>query len=69
MVVITICAALIVLIGPSRIFLGAHWASDVTGGYFIGTIWLLVLILAYKGLMRWKCHDPKVELHLPKSRR
>ena len=54
MIVITICAALIVLIGPSRIFLGAHWASDVAGSYIIGTIWLFGLILAYQGVMRWK---------------
>jgi len=39
---------LIVLIGPSRVFLGAHWASDVVGGYLIGTIWLILLILAYR---------------------
>ncbi|MCX6678166.1 MAG: phosphatase PAP2 family protein [Methanothrix sp.] len=48
MIVIAICAALIVLIGPSRIFLGAHWASDVLGSYIIGTIWLFVLVLAYQ---------------------
>ncbi len=28
---ISVCAALIVLIGPSRIVLGEHWASDVIG--------------------------------------
>ena len=58
MIVITICAALIVLIGPSRIFLGAHWASDVIGSYIIGTIWLFVLILAYQEVMRRRDHDP-----------
>ena len=51
-IVITICVALIVLIGPSRVFLGAHWASDVAGSYIIGAIWLFVLILAYQGVMR-----------------
>jgi len=35
-IVITTCLALIVLIGPSRVFLGAHWASDVVGGYLSG---------------------------------
>ena len=58
MIVITICAALIILIGPSRIFLGAHWASDVIGSYIIGTIWLFVLILAYQEVMRRRDHDP-----------
>ncbi len=47
-IVIAICFTLIVLIGPSRVFLGAHWASDVVGGYLIGTIWLILLILAYR---------------------
>ncbi len=53
-IVITICVALIVLIGPSRVFLGAHWASDVAGSYIIGAIWLFVLILAYQGAIRRK---------------
>jgi undecaprenyl-diphosphatase len=53
-IVITICVALIVLIGPSRVFLGAHWASDVAGSYIIGAIWLFVLILAYRGAIRRK---------------
>ena len=53
-IVITICIALIVLIGPSRVFLGAHWASDVVGSYIIGAIWLFVLILAYEGAIRRK---------------
>ena len=56
-IVIAICGALIVLIGPSRIFLGAHWASDVLGSYIIGTIWLFVLILAYQWAIRRKYHD------------
>jgi undecaprenyl-diphosphatase len=51
-IVIAICGALIVLIGPSRIFLGVHWASDVLGSYIIGTIWLFVLILAYQWAIR-----------------
>jgi undecaprenyl-diphosphatase len=46
--VISICAALIVLIGPSRIYLGEHWVSDVIGSYIIGTFWLIILILLYQ---------------------
>jgi undecaprenyl-diphosphatase len=46
-VTISICAALIVLIGPSRIYLGEHWVSDVIGSYIIGAFWLLILILLY----------------------
>jgi undecaprenyl-diphosphatase len=42
-----ICGLLIVLIGPSRVYLGAHWASDVIGSYVIGVLWLLMIILPY----------------------
>ena len=45
---ISACTALIVLIGPSRIFLGKHWVSDVIGSYIIGTFWLICLILLYQ---------------------
>ena len=51
-IVIAICGALILLIGPSRVFLGAHWASDVLGSYIIGAIWLFLLILAYQWATR-----------------
>jgi undecaprenyl-diphosphatase len=53
-IVIFTCAALIILIGPSRVFLGAHWASDVIGSYIIGTIWLFILIFAHQLAIRRK---------------
>ncbi|MGD0954303.1 MAG: phosphatase PAP2 family protein [Methanotrichaceae archaeon] len=62
-IVIAICLTLIVLIGPSRVFLGEHWASDVVGSYIIGAIWLFVLILAYQWVIRRKYHDPEVNHH------
>jgi membrane-associated phospholipid phosphatase len=46
--VMATCCALILLIGPSRVYLGAHWASDVVGSYIIGVLWLFVLILGYQ---------------------
>jgi membrane-associated phospholipid phosphatase len=46
--VIAGCGLLILLIGPSRVYLGAHWASDVLGSYIIGALWLCVLIFGYQ---------------------
>ena len=57
-IIIVTCATLIVLIGPSRVFLGAHWASDVVGSYIIGTIWLIILIFVYQLAVRRNAHNP-----------
>lgn len=45
--VIAAATALIVLIGFSRLYLGAHWASDVFGGFVFGAMWLALLSLFY----------------------
>lgn len=39
--------ALILLMGVSRIYLGAHWASDVLGGLFLGGLILYPAIVLY----------------------
>jgi undecaprenyl-diphosphatase len=38
---------LILLIGASRIYLGAHWTSDVLGGLFLGGLLLYPAIVLY----------------------
>lgn len=45
---------LVVTVGFSRIFLGAHWVSDVVAGYFFGAFWLLVSMACYD---RWNKVD------------
>ena len=39
---------LILLIGISRVYLGAHWPSDVLGGFLYGTI-VLTLLIGFHG--------------------
>ena len=36
------------LMGPSRIYLGQHWFSDVLGAYVLGSLWLALTIKFYR---------------------
>ncbi len=38
---------LVLTIGFSRLYLGAHWLSDVVGGFSLGTAWLIVMTVVY----------------------
>jgi membrane-associated phospholipid phosphatase len=44
---LTTSAAFVVLIGPSRVYLGDHWASDVLGAYLIGGVLLGLAVGMY----------------------
>ena len=49
-VALGVLGLLIGLVGVSRIYLGAHWPSDVAGAYLAGGIWLMLCIEAYRRL-------------------
>lgn len=46
-VLLAISAIFLVLIGPSRMYLGAHWASDVLGSYLLGGVLLGIAMTVY----------------------
>jgi undecaprenyl-diphosphatase len=45
---LVLTGALVLLVGPSRVFLGEHWASDVAGAYLMGSLGLWVAIRVYE---------------------
>lgn len=53
--IIGICILMMTLMGLSRIYLGAHWFSDVLGAYLLGFIWLTCVVFVYQKL------NPKVK--------
>jgi undecaprenyl-diphosphatase len=51
-------AGLVLMIGFSRIFLGAHWFSDVVGGFAAGGFWLALCISAVEMVRRRSPRSP-----------
>lgn len=47
---LAVLGLLIALIGVSRIYMGAHWPSDVLGAYLAGGVWLMLMIEVYRRL-------------------
>ena len=45
---------LVAMVGPSRIYLGHHWFTDVVASYLVGTSYLLGLTAIYRRVKtRW----------------
>lgn len=51
---LTLAALPVLLIGASRVYLGAHWASDVLGAYLLSGVWLALTLHLYR---RWKARS------------
>ena len=52
-ILLSISTAFIALVGPSRVYLGAHWPSDVMAGYIYGGLWFGGLMAAYLRIKAW----------------
>ncbi len=46
--IVSLLVALVSLVGPSRVYLGHHWFTDVTASYMLGTTYLLALTNIYR---------------------
>jgi membrane-associated phospholipid phosphatase len=62
---IAILAIMPVMVGVSRIYLGAHWVSDVLGGYAAGLILLFVLTTFYLAARQQPGASPKLPAQKP----
>jgi undecaprenyl-diphosphatase len=56
-----VAAAVIVLIGLSRVYLGVHYPSDVLGGFVAGSAWAVACGMGIEAVRYFRGRRPEVE--------
>lgn len=51
--VLAAAPAVVIVVGLSRVYLAAHWLSDVIFGWTIGLIWLGVAVVVHRQIANW----------------
>jgi membrane-associated phospholipid phosphatase len=64
-VVAVVIGAVIGLIGPSRVYLGHHWLTDVLASYLLGFAYFAGLVWAYRWLRSMLDGDPEPQYYEP----
>jgi undecaprenyl-diphosphatase len=64
---LVVLGLLVGLVGISRIHVGHHWASDVLGGYALGTAYLLILIEMYRLLVVKQARTSRTDAGTPSA--
>ncbi len=53
LVVATVFAVPMILVGPARLIRGVHWPTDVLGSYLLGAGSLIITVLVFETIERW----------------
>ena len=58
------CAAIVLVVAFSRLYLEAHWVSDVAGGFTLGIAYLLSTIYLVDAIARRRSAGSEAQVHL-----